>query len=108
MNVELTLGAVERFEDQAGVGLLSLVDGRDITVVKERWTVRRLRLLMECVGKEPAEIRDALSLRKLTETQMQVIIQIVEQLSPSVEAQEHLSEAQEGGESTGNFRSADG
>ena len=93
MDIQLTLAAIERFEDQAGVGLLSLVDGSSSRAIKELWTVKRLRLLAECAsppGTAVADIDEWLSLPNLIESQMSAIMQIITQLTPPVETDEYL------------------
>lgn len=106
MDLHLTLGAIEKFEDEQGVGLISLVEGTDQPAIKARWTVRRMRSLMRHArikGTLDVDIELALSPARLVETQMRLIIQVIDQLSPPVETAEFMSsdEAREGGESTG-------
>ena len=107
MDIDLTLGAIERFEDESGVGLISLVEGTDQSAIKARWTVRRLRMLLRTArqrGVTDAEIETALAPRRLVETQMRVVIQIIDQLSPPEETSEFMGGedgVQEGGASTG-------
>lgn len=111
MDIQLTLAAIERFEDAVGVGLLSLVDGADQSDIKANWTVRRLRLLAQCAaapGTTPEDIEAWLAPSRLIESQLSAIIQVIDQLTPPPEADEYLSPASEGGESTGNSASGAG
>lgn len=111
MNIELTLAAIERFEDQAGVGLLSLVDGGSAQELKAHWTVRRLRLLAECAaatGTTVADIDEWLSLPNLVESQMSAIMQVITQLTPPVETDEYLTTAGERETGSGNSESGAG
>ena len=100
MDFNLTLDAIERFEDESGTGLLALVDGSDIPTIKSRWTVRRLRLFAQCAapsGTTAQDIEDWLAPSNLMAAQMEVILQIMGQLTPPSEVDEYLPR----GESTG-------
>ncbi len=110
MKLTLTLGAIERFEDASGTGLLALVEGRDLHYIRAQWTVRRLRLLAECAGPEgttAADIEAWLDPSQLVVAQMDAISQVIEALTPPPEADEHF-DAGEGGESEGNSESGAG
>lgn len=101
MELNLTLAAIEEFEDTAGVGLLGLFDG-DETAIKSRWTVQRLKLMAKACGSSDDEIADWLQPPRLVEAQADAIVQMMSQLTPAVEADEYLDSGAEAGESTGN------
>ena len=111
MKLQLTLAAIERFEDASGQGLIALVDGSDQQAIKARWTVRRLRLLAQSAapfGTTVEDIDEWLKPPQLVEAQMSAIVQVVEQLSPPLETDDAFGPAKEGGESTGNLVSGAG
>ena len=101
MDLTLTLEAIERFEDATGDGLLGLFDGTE-TEVKSRWTIRRLRAIAQATGAAEADIIEWLQPSRLVESQLTAIVQMMDQLTPSSEAEEYLTTDGEVGESTGN------
>lgn len=101
MQLNLTLGAIESFEDQTGVGLLGLFDGTE-TDIKSRWTLRRLRAIAIATGATKEQIDEWLQIPRLVEAQTDAIVQLMDQLTPPVETEEYLTGDGEAGESTGN------
>lgn len=101
MKLNLTLGAIESFEDQIGVGLLGMFDGSE-TDIKSRWTIRRLRAIAAATGATQEQIDDWLQMGRLIESQTDAIVQLMDQLTPPAETSEYLNQAGEAGESVGN------
>ena len=101
MDFDLTLEAIERFEDASGMGLVALVDGSDIPTIKSRWTVKRMRLFAQCVappGTTDADIEDWLKPSNLVSAQMEIILQVMNQLTPPSEVDDYLPRGEESGE----------
>lgn len=112
MNLTLTLAAIETFEDATGTGLLALVDGSDVNLLRSRWTVRRMRHVLQATeAGTPEDIEKALAPGRVVETQLSIMAQVIDQLNPPDETDDYLPReipGQGGTESDGNFRSAVG
>ena len=108
MKLTLTLGAIEAFEDTAGLGIFELVNA-----APDGWTVKRVRALYRagCPDASDADIEAHLS-RDYTGAFIAAQNAVSAALSPPPEADDVLakgrSEAQEGGESGGNSGSGAG
>ena len=102
MNIKLTLGALEEFEDEAGIGVFTLLNGGE-----REWTIKRMRALAVASGHERKEV-DAWLARDLMGALTVCMDALLTALAPPPEAEEHLSGAKGGGESTGNSGSGAG
>lgn len=110
MELRIDIGAVERFEDAAGIGVFTLLQGGP-----EAWTVRRLRTLARAATQELEDGRlvdrvsdsdiEAWLARDLVGAFAEASRALSAALSPPAEADEHLGRGDdggEGGESGGN------
>lgn len=96
VKLSVTVGTLERFEDVAGIGVFSLVNGGE-----REWTIKRLRMLARVSSDESDAAIDAWLSRDLVGALAQSMDAVTAALTPPQEAVEHLPGG-EGGESEGN------